>query len=409
MKVTVAMDSFKGSLSSLEAGQAVRDGILQAVPDAKVMVFPLADGGEGIAEVLAYAWERTSGEEKVHSRTITVTGPLGETREASYILLGNCAIIEMAEAAGLCLVPEDKRNPLYTTTYGVGEMIQDAIRQGCRDFIVGIGGSATNDGGVGMLQALGFDFWDECGNQVNRGAEGLGHIREISDEKVAPELRECTFRVACDVDNPLVGELGCSKVFAPQKGVQKSQITFMENAMNHYADIAEEWWQRLYEKNSQEKNSKINRYTAGAGAAGGLGFAFLMFLNGKLVRGVDLVLNELHIESEIIDSDYVITGEGKLDKQTSMGKAPAGIAKLAKRHGKKIVAFVGSVEGELLGELKEELKGNLKSNFANGLFDACIAVADETLTLEENMKKENAKINLQNNVANFFESEICMR
>ena len=229
-KIVVAMDSFKGSLTSLEAGNAVRDGILENYPDFDVQIFPVADGGEGTVEALTFA------KEHVQARTISVTGPVGTEVPAWYTIYEQAgertAVLEMAQAAGLPLVPEERRNPMHTTTYGVGEMIRDAITCGCRKFILGIGGSATNDAGIGMLQALGFHFMDEAGREVGYGAEGLAQVRSITTENVLPELASCTFRIACDVTNPLVGAQGCSAVFAPQKGADAKMVQEMDAAMN---------------------------------------------------------------------------------------------------------------------------------------------------------------------------------
>ena len=249
MKVVVAMDSMKGSLSSLEAGNAVSEGIHRVFRDAEVTVCPLADGGEGTVEALTLGMNGTI--EKVN-----VTGPLGSMIEASYgrIAESNTAIIEMSAAAGITLVNESDRNPLHTTTYGVGELIRDAIKKGCRKFIVGIGGSATNDGGIGMLEALGYGFLDADGKQVPYGANGLALIETITDEHVMPELKECKFRIACDVTNPLCGANGCSAVFGSQKGATQTMIPKMDT------------WLMNYAKKTKEKYSGANPNQAGTGA-----------------------------------------------------------------------------------------------------------------------------------------------
>ena len=234
MKAVIAMDSFKGSLSSLQAGSAVREGILRVNKDAVVLVRPLADGGEGTVEALTIGMGGGL-------QTVTATGPLGEKCDARYGILadGVTAIVEMSAAAGITMVPAEQRNPLYTTTYGVGEMIRDAIKHGCRRFIIGIGGSATNDGGVGMLQALGYGMLDVNGNQVPFGARGLELLEKITDDGVLPELRGCSFRIACDVTNPLCGETGCSAVYGPQKGATPSMIRRMDGWLKRYAKIRE--------------------------------------------------------------------------------------------------------------------------------------------------------------------------
>ena len=326
MKVVVAMDSMKGSLSSLEAGNAVSEGIHRVFRDAEVTVCPLADGGEGTVEALTLGMNGTI--EKVN-----VTGPLGSMIEASYgrIAESNTAIIEMSAAAGITLVNESDRNPLHTTTYGVGELIRDAIKKGCRKFIVGIGGSATNDGGIGMLEALGYGFLDADGKQVPYGANGLALIETITDEHVMPELKECKFRIACDVTNPLCGANGCSAVFGPQKGATQTMIPKMDT------------WLMNYAKKTKEKYSGANPNQAGTGAAGGLGFAFLSYTNAVLESGVKIILEETKLESFIKNADFVITGEGRLDGQTVMGKAPIGVAEIAKKYEKKVLAFGGCV------------------------------------------------------------------
>lgn len=326
MKIAVAIDSLKGSLSSLEAGEAIKDGILKAMPDAEVWVRPMADGGEGTVEALTLGMQG-------QLETVTVTGPLGKPVEATYGIVKekHLAVLEMSAAAGITLVEEKDRNPLYTTTYGVGEMIKDAIQKGCRDFSVGIGGSATNDGGSGMLQALGFGLLDKNGKQVAFGARGLEDIARITDENVLTELRKCSFRIACDVTNPLCGEQGCSAVYGPQKGATKEMIARMDAWLAHFAEISQETFE----------NADANQ--PGTGAAGGLGFAFLSFLNARLQSGITIVLGETRLEDYIKDADLVVTGEGRLDSQTVMGKAPAGVAELAQKHGKKVIAFSGCV------------------------------------------------------------------
>ena len=313
-KIVVAMDSFKGSLTSLEAGNAVRDGILEKYPDFDVQIFPVADGGEGTVEALTF------GKEHVQTRTIPVTGPVGTGVSAGYTIYEQVgektAVLEMAQAAGLPLVPEGKRNPMHTTTYGVGEMIRDAITYGCRKFIFGIGGSATNDAGIGMLQALGFHFLDATGREAGYGAEGLAQVRSITIEDVLPELTSCTFQIACDVTNPLVGAQGCSAVFAPQKGADAKMVQAMDAAMNRYADIVEDWYRKKQSVMANQKaegfeqeNHDKNRMTPGAGAAGGLGYACLMFLHAALKPGIDIVLEEIQIAQAIRTADAVICAD----------------------------------------------------------------------------------------------------
>lgn len=326
MKIVVAVDSFKGSLSSLEAGSAISEGIHRVMDDVEVVVRPLADGGEGTVEALALGMNG-------RIENIKVTGPLSDMVEASYGIIDETktAIIEMSAAAGITLVAEPDRNPLNTTTYGVGEMISDAINKGCRNFIVGIGGSATNDGGVGMLQALGYSFLDAAGNQIPFGAKGLSVLETISDEHVNPQLKDCNFKIACDVTNPLCGKNGCSAIYGPQKGATPSMITQMDEWLSDYAHL------------TQEKYPKASMIQPGTGAAGGLGFAFLSYTNAVLESGIKIVLDETRLESYIADADIVITGEGRLDGQTVMGKAPIGVADIAKKYQKPVIAFSGCV------------------------------------------------------------------
>ena len=328
MKVVVAIDSLKGSLSSLEAGEAIKSGVLNAIPDAEVCVRPLADGGEGTVEALALGM---GGELK----TVEVTGPLGEKVNCLYGILeeSNTAILEMSGAAGITLVADEMRNPLHTTTYGVGEVIKDAIANGCRHFIVGIGGSATNDGGIGMLQALGYGMLDKDGNQVPFGAKGIKEIVTITDDQVIPELKECSFRIACDVTNPLCGERGCSAVYGPQKGATPEMVKDMDAWLSDYAKLV------------AEKYEKADAEYPGTGAAGGMGFACVSFLSGNLKSGIDTVLDEADFDTLKENADIIITGEGKMDSQSLMGKVPFGVAKRAK--GKKVIAVVGVLDAPM--------------------------------------------------------------
>ena len=329
MKVVVAIDSFKGSLSSLQAGNAVKAAIHRLNNQVEVVVTPLADGGEGTVKAFA----ETSDSEKIE---LTVSGPLLKPVVAEYCILkdSNTAVIEMSSATGITLISPEERNPLEATTYGVGEIIKDAINRGCRSFIVGIGGSATNDGGTGMLTALGYGFSDENDNPISLGAKGLKSLSKIKADKVIPELKECSFNIACDVTNPLCGENGCSAVFGPQKGATPEMIKNMDSWLKNYAGIA------------KTVSQKANENYSGAGAAGGLGFAFLTFTNAALKPGIQVVLEATDIEKHIKDADIVVTGEGRLDSQTVMGKAPVGVADLAKKYGKKVIAFSGCVSDD---------------------------------------------------------------
>ena len=357
MKVVFAIDSFKGSLTSIEAGRAAAEGVRRVFPEAECEVRPLADGGEGTVEALATG---LGGER----RTIKVTGPAGRPTEAIYGVVGTTAVMEMAQAAGITLVSGSEKNPLTTTTFGVGEMIRDAIKQGCRRFIVGIGGSATNDGGAGLLQALGFRLLDQEGRDIPRGGAGLAVLDRIDRTAAMPELAGCTFRVACDVTNPLCGERGASAVFGPQKGATPEAVAALDAALAHFAAI-----------------SGGDPEAAGAGAAGGLGFAFREFLGGELKSGVAIVLEETRFEETVRDADVVVTGEGRLDAQTVMGKAPIGVARMAKRFGRKVIAFSGCVTSDA-GVVNER-----------GI-DAFFPILRQVTTLEEALDKGHAAANL---------------
>lgn len=418
-KILVAVDSFKGSMTSLGAGNAIEKGIKSILPDAEIRVRPVADGGEGTTDALIY------GRDGVSRERCYVTGPLGDRITAEYTIYnaadGRTAVMEMAAAAGLPLVPENRRDPMHTTTYGVGEMINDAVSKGCERFIIGIGGSATNDGGIGMLQALGFSCLDADGHEVPYGAEGLGVLERIvipgkmlvrknsselavadpvdtpivgtatisgagavdescvdDDDDFASRLLHCTFSIACDVTNPLVGELGCSRVFAPQKGADAETVELMDGYMKHYADVVE-----------RSAEGKSDRNTPGAGAAGGLGYAFRMFFGGKLMPGIDIVLSETGLEADVEWADTVITGEGRIDAQTMMGKTPSGVARLAKKHGKYVIAIGGCLGDGAENCVKE------------GFFNECYAV-NNVLGIDDSdseqvrtaMKPENAAANL---------------
>lgn len=363
MNVLIAIDSFKGSMSSMEAGRAAAEGILRACPAARVEVCPMADGGEGTVDALT---EGMGG----RIRRVDVTGPLGAVVSCKYgIKGGGTAVIESAEAAGLSLVPANRRNPLHTTTYGIGEVIRDAIENGCRRFIIGLGGSATNDGGIGMLQALGFDFLDADGNPVPFGANGLEKLAFVSAGHALPQLAECEFHVACDVKNPLCGQRGCSVVFGPQKGADEETVRRMDGWMSAYAALA------------QESFPQADASYPGVGAAGGLGFAFRTFLNASLEPGVEIVLRETGLEEKVREADLVVTGEGRLDGQSVMGKAPIGAARLAKKYGKKVIALAGCI-GEDAQVCNEQ-----------GI-DAYFSILRGAVTLEEAMDRENARANM---------------
>ena len=310
---------------------------------------------------------------------VEVTGPVGKKVNAVYGIVESTktAIMEMSQAAGITLVSGNEKNPLYTTTFGVGEMIKDAIQKGCRHFIVGIGGSATNDCGIGMLQALGYEFLDIDGKQVGYGATGVRDIVKIEDKNVLKELKECNFKVACDVTNPLCGESGCSAVFGPQKGATKQMVKDMDSWLYSFSNLV------------KGKYPGSDCEYPGTGAAGGLGYAFHNFTNSKMESGIQIVLDETRLEEYVKDTDIVVTGEGRLDSQTVMGKAPIGVANIAKKYGKRVLAFCGSVteDARVCNE--------------HGI-DAFFPILRRIVTLEEAMTNNIAKQNLADTVEQVF-------
>lgn len=381
MKVVVAIDSFKGCMSSLEAGQAVKNGVKRVYPQAEVVVCPVADGGEGTVEAFSYG-------RKCENVTASVSDPIGRRIEAKYVVFADdsgkkSAFIEMASAAGITLLSQEELNPLETTTYGVGEMIRHAIDNGCRDFIIGIGGSATNDGGVGMLGALGYKFF--CTNEDGRRCEtklsggGLCGLSYISCEDAMKELDECVFTVACDVKNPLCGQNGCSAVYGPQKGASAKDIADMDGWLENYARLTKEY-----------VCDKADPDFPGAGAAGGMGFALKYYLGAKLMPGAELVMKKNGLDKHISECDVVITGEGKLDSQTSMGKVPSGVAGIAKKYGKTVVAFGGSVSEDASGHCNE-----------CGI-DAFFPILKKPCLLREAMDKNTAVKNLSDTAEQVF-------
>lgn len=372
MKVVIAIDSLKGSLTSIEAATAIKQGILNVDGNIDIEIKPLADGGEGTVEALV---EGMNGEIK----TISVTGPILEKVDATYGILRdtNTAIIEMAQASGLPLVPQDLRNPLNTTTYGVGEIIKEAIKKGCRNFIVGIGGSATNDCGIGMLQALGFEFYNKENKLVGLGGKELNEIKYIKTNNRLKELDECKFRIACDVNNPLYGENGAAYIYGPQKGATEEIVKELDEGLRNFAKVV---------KNDLNKDIAN---VEGVGAAGGLGFGFLGFLNAKLESGIKIILDEIKLEESVKDADIVITGEGRLDNQTAMGKAPIGVAKLAKKHNAKVIAIAGCTTEDAVECNKEGI-------------DAYFSIVNSTMSIEEAMNPEIAKNNIIQTVTQVF-------
>ena len=369
MKIVIAMDSFKGSMTSMEAGNSAKEGILKVIPDAEVVVKPLADGGEGTMEALLEGL----GGEKV---TVQVSDPLGRKVTANYaeVISGNgekTTVIEMAQAAGLTLLAEEEKNPYKTTTYGVGEIICDALDRGCRNFLIGIGGSATNDGGIGILRALGYCFLDERGQEI-QSPEDLGRIKQIYGKGIRKEIGDCTVCIACDVTNPLCGENGATYIYGSQKGLADADLKERDNAMNSYADAVAKF------------TKKDCRDIPGAGAAGGVGFAFISMLDAELMPGAELVMQATGIVEELKDADLFLTGEGRIDAQTAMGKAPMEAARKAKEINPncKTIAFAGSV---LPGAELCKGKG----------VDEIYEITPKEMTKAQAMKKEIAQENMK--------------
>ncbi len=371
MNIVTAIDSFKGSISSIQAGEAVARGVRAVYPDAAVFVRPLADGGEGTVDAVVAGCNGAY-------VTVCVKNPLGELITARYgILPDSTAVMEMSAAAGITLIPAEQRNPLNTTTFGVGQMIADALSRGCRRIIMGIGGSVTNDGGIGMLQALGFDLLDKAGTPVALGGGGLAALAEIRTENALSALSECEFLVACDVTNPLCGEQGCSAIYGPQKGATPDMIRDMDAWLSRYAALA------------STVSPHADPNTPGAGAAGGIGFALLAFLHARLQSGISLVLETTGLEHFIKDADVVVTGEGRLDGQSAMGKAPVGVARLAKKHGKPVIAFSGCVAED--------------ADVCNTQgIDAFFPVLRQVLTSEQAMEPSTAQHNLEKTAEQVF-------
>ncbi|MCI1999976.1 MAG: glycerate kinase [Clostridia bacterium] len=372
MKTVVAIDSLKGSLSSLEAGEAIKSGILKAWSDADVKVCPLADGGEGTVEALTMGM----GGELVK---IFVTGPMKERAVCvyGYIQKSNTAVIEVAQSAGINLVPDSEKNPLKASSYGVGENIKKAVQRGARNFIIGLGGSVTNDCGTGMLEALGYKFLDSGGNLVEGNGRNLSKISDIDDSDKIKELDECVFEIACDVTNPLCGKNGASYVFGFQKGADDKTVKILDDGCRHFAQCV------------KKKYGIDNENMPGAGAAGGLGYCFSVFFKSKMKSGIDIVIKEIKLEDEIKNADYVVTGEGRLDFQTSMGKAPSGVTALAKKYGALVIGIAGCATDDAL-----------KCNDMG--MDAFFAILQKPMTLEEAMCKKNAEKNIKNTSEQIF-------
>lgn len=326
MKIVIAPDSYKESLSASEVAQAIEKGFREIFPQAHYVAVPVADGGEGTVEAMIAA---TQGSEKV----ARVTGPLGTAVDARWGMSGDgkTAFIEMAAASGLALVPPELRNPLITTSRGTGELILHALDHGARNIIIGIGGSATNDGGAGMVQALGVKLCDANGTSIGYGGGSLNTLNTIDISGLDPRLKACAIRVACDVTNPLIGEKGASRIFGPQKGATEALIVELDNNLAHYASVI-------------KKSLRVEvKDVPGSGAAGGMGAALMAFLGAELRSGIEIVTEALNLEEHIHDCTLVVTGEGRIDSQTINGKVPMGIATVAKKYHKPVIGIAGSL------------------------------------------------------------------
>lgn len=324
-KVVIAPDSFKGSLTAKEVCDAIEEGIMRASEDIHIVKIPMADGGEGTLQSLVDCKKGKI----IYKR---VLDPLANEIEAELGLLEDkTAVIEMASASGLPLVPIHKRNPLIATTYGTGQLIKYGLDLGSRKFIIGIGGSATVDGGTGMLQALGVKLLDSDNNEITFGGGGLDKLKTIDISSIDPRIKECEFLVACDVTNPLTGANGAAKIYGPQKGATSEMVEILEKNLYNFAQVVN------YHFNEDYSN------VPGSGAAGGLGFGLISFLNAKLIKGIDIVINETKLEEHIKNADLVITGEGRIDNQTSFGKTPIGVSRLAKKYNVPVIALAGTL------------------------------------------------------------------
>jgi glycerate kinase len=355
MRFVIAPDSFKGSASAREVAQAIAEGLKAALPDAVCDLVPMADGGEGTVDALVAA---TGG----RIVSVRVTGPLGEPVDSFFGILGDgeTAVIEMAAAAGLHLVPPEKRNPMVTTTYGVGELMRAALDAGCRRLIIGIGGSATNDGGAGMAQALGVRLLDEQGNEIGFGGGALERLARLDLSDFDRRIWDAEILVACDVTNPLTGPNGASAVYGPQKGATPEMVRQLDANLRHYAAVLQ-----------RDLGVEVET-VAGAGAAGGLGAGLLAFCRAQLRQGVELVIHAVRLPERVQKADLVITGEGCLDFQTGFGKVPHGVAQVAKRYGKSVIALVGQ-----LGEGAERCR--------QWGIDACFPILSKPMSEQEAM------------------------
>lgn len=357
MKIVIAPDSYKSSLSAFEVGKAIVKGIELVDPDIDTVLVPMADGGEGTVQSLVDA----SGGKIVK---INVHDPLSREIKSFYGIMGDqkTAVIEMAAASGLPLLKKNEKNPLKTTSIGTGELIKDALEKGCTKIILGLGGSATNDGGIGMAQALGVRFLNEKGKEIGSGGEVLSKIHSIDNSVVDPRIKKTSFIAACDVDNPLCGERGASRVYGKQKGASESDMDILDNGLAHFAQVVE------------RKLGLDLKDSPGAGAAGGLGYGVMVFLNARLERGIDIVCKATQLEEKMRGADLVITGEGQIDSQTEYGKTPFGVAQIANQKNIPVVALAGSL-------------GHDYSKLYDKGFAAILSIIDEPMELEEAIEK----------------------
>jgi glycerate kinase len=372
MKVVVAIDSFKGSLGSYELGVIIEKGVKNIYKNAEVIKVPIADGGEGTVEALV---EGIGGQ----FIDIEVNDPLMRPINARYGTIHNnkTAVIEMAAASGLPLLKVEERNLRKATTYGTGELIKDAIQKGCREFIIGIGGSATNDGGLGMMQALGYRFLDKYGDELGYGGEIMGKVADIDATGALEELNNCKFLIACDVDNPFHGPKGAAHVYGRQKGADDETVEYMDSSLKKLAMTI------------KEKLNKDIANIPGAGAAGGLGGAFVAFLGGELKPGIEIILEEVKLADHIIGADFVITGEGRIDFQSIMGKAPMGVARMSKEKGVPVIAIAGCVADDAV------------AMHDHGI-EALFSTINYPISLDEAMNSERASIFVEKGIEEIF-------
>ena len=361
LKILIAPDKFKGSLTAKEVCEAVEEGLLQRKKEYKITSVPLADGGEGTCEILTHFFEGTM-------RTVEVSGPLFTPIKAEYGISkdGRTAFIEMAKASGLQLLEPKKRNPLYTTTLGTGELIKDALHEGVTKIILGVGGSATNDAGIGMASALGFEFFDAKGNPLKPVGENLNFIESIGKDKINPRLGEVEFITLCDVDNPLHGVNGAAFVYGPQKGADPQAVTVLDSGLHHFEKIVQAFF-------------SISANFPGSGAAGGLGAGSKIFLGASLTKGITYIISATDLVKKIEDSDLIITGEGKLDHQSLFGKVVIEVSSLARRFNKPLLAICG----------KCELSADALQNAGIG---QVISLTSDAVSAEESMARAYALI-----------------